>query len=104
MSKRKPRFVLTPDAEADLLEIAAFIARDSRTAARRVVREIRAEIRRLASQPWLGHRREEVTDLPLRFWAVYSYLILYRENEKPLQIVRILHGARDLPAVLRRLK
>jgi plasmid stabilization system protein ParE len=41
--------------------------------------------------------------LPVRFWVVqpYSnYLIVYVPEKKPLQIIRILHSARDLPALL----
>jgi antitoxin ParD1/3/4/toxin ParE1/3/4 len=44
----------------------------------------------------LGHRRDDLTTEPLRFWCVYSYLIAYRPDTKPLQIIRIVHGAREL--------
>ena len=46
---------------------------------------------------------EDLTPLPVRFWVVqpYSnYLIVYDPEKKPLQIIRILHGARDLPSLL----
>jgi len=46
--------------------------------------------------PHLGHVREDVTVTHLRFWSHYSYLIVYNPNSKPLEVVRILHGARDL--------
>jgi plasmid stabilization system protein ParE len=45
-----------------------------------------------------------LTELPVRFWVLqpYSnYLIVYRPEKKPLQVVRILHAARDLPKTLR---
>jgi antitoxin ParD1/3/4/toxin ParE1/3/4 len=57
-------------------------------------------MRRLAEAPGLGHLRDDLTDEPLRFWAVYSYLIVYRPETDPLEIVRVLHGARDVRAVL----
>ncbi len=47
--------------------------------------------------------RKDVTPLPLRFWVVHpysNYLIVYDPERKPLQVIRILHGARDLPSVL----
>jgi toxin ParE1/3/4 len=37
---------------------------------------------------------------PLRFWPVYSYLIIYRPELRPLQVVRILHGSRDVRRIL----
>ena len=39
---------------------------------------------------------------PVRFWSVYSYLIVYKPDSKPLKVIRVLHGARDVGAVLRR--
>jgi len=95
------RFVLTPAAKADLAEIAQFIRqRGSSEAAKRVGRELRQEMRRLADMPGMGHLREDVADESLRFWAVYSYLIVYRPDTRPLQIIRVVHGARDIPTVL----
>ncbi len=47
--------------------------------------------------------RKNLTPLPLRFWVVpryTNYLIVYDPEKKPLQIIRIIHGARKLPAVL----
>lgn len=35
------------------------------------------------------------------FFPVYSYLIVYRPNTKPLQVVSILHGRRDVEQILR---
>jgi plasmid stabilization system protein ParE len=53
-------------------------------------------MRRLAAFPRIGHIREDVADESLRFWSVYSYLIAYRPERKPIEIVRVLHGARDI--------
>jgi len=49
----------------------------------------------VASFPGLGPSRKDLTDEPLRFWSVYSYLIVYRPETKPLQVIR------DVGAVLR---
>jgi plasmid stabilization system protein ParE len=37
----------------------------------------------------------------VRFFSVYSYLIVYRPEPKPLQVVTILHGSRDVAGILR---
>jgi antitoxin ParD1/3/4/toxin ParE1/3/4 len=59
-------------------------------------------MQKLAEFPGIGHLREDVTDEPIRFWCVYSYLIAYRPHTKPLEILRIVHGARDLGPLFRR--
>ncbi len=45
--------------------------------------------------------REDLTDEVVKFFPVYSYLVVYRPETKPLQIVSILHGHRDVPAILK---
>ena len=51
---------------------------------------------RLAEMPGLGHERDDLADDVLRAWVVYSYLIIYRPDTTPLQIVRIISGYRDV--------
>ena len=48
----------------------------------------------------MGHLREDLAREPLRFWPVYSYLIIYRPDSRSLEIVRVLHGARDVKNLL----
>ena len=93
----------TPQALGDLLDIWSFIAQDSPTAADRVEEAVFRACDFLAASPLAGQIRKELTPLPVRFWVVqpYShYLIVYDPQKKPLQIIRILHGARDLPSLL----
>jgi plasmid stabilization system protein ParE len=95
------RFVLTPAAREDLLEIVDYIREDSPDAAQRVLRKLKDSMRKLSRAPGMGHLREDLTDEPLRFWTVYSFLIIYRET-RPLQIIRVLRGARDVKSILAR--
>jgi plasmid stabilization system protein ParE len=37
----------------------------------------------------------------VKFFSVYSYLIVYRPESSPLQVVAILHGHRDVERLLR---
>ena len=53
----------------------------------------------LAEWPGSGHTRRDLTQRDVRFWPVRSYLVVYREKA-PLQIVAILHGARDIPSII----
>ena len=55
----------------------------------------------LARNPKLGHLRGDLTSTPVRFWPVYSYLIIYDPATRPLEVVRILSGYRDVAALLK---
>ena len=46
----------------------------------------------------MGHHREDLADSRHRFWTIYSYVIAYRRETKPLQIIAVVHGARQLEA------
>ena len=93
-------YELTPLAERDLLEIGRYVASDSETRADRVLDTIRQAMIVLAAQPLSGHQRLDLAPPSYRFWPVYSYLIVYRVDRTPLQIVRVLHGARDVSDLL----
>jgi|ERR1041385_4101388 plasmid stabilization system protein ParE len=95
------KYVLSPKAEKHLQSIWDFIAADNQNAADRIVNELFAAFDRLAEWPGIGHTRSDLTQGDVRFWPVRSYLVVYREKPLPLQIVAILHGARDIPSVLR---
>ncbi len=83
-------------AKADLEEIWLFIAQDNPEAADRFIRTIVSRFPTLASMPYLGRLREELS-ARLRSFPVSNYVIFYRPLEDGIQIVRVLHGARDLP-------
>jgi antitoxin ParD1/3/4 len=93
----------TPQATEDLDAIWRFIAEDNPEAADRVEMEIIATCRRLAKHPLMGTKRQEITELPVRFWTLAkypNYVIVYRPETRPLQVVAVLHGKRDLKAAL----
>jgi plasmid stabilization system protein ParE len=92
---------LTERAEADVEAIADFIAGDSVDAAVKVVLALEDAFVLLASRPGIGHMREDLTDRPLKFWSVYSYLVVYDPAGDPLTIVAVLHGARDVAQILK---
>jgi plasmid stabilization system protein ParE len=95
-------YQFTPQALGDLVDIWSFIAQDNTTAADRVAEAVLSAYELLADSPLVGRTRKELTPLPVRFWVVqpYSnYLIVYDPQKKPLRIIRILHGARDLPSL-----
>jgi plasmid stabilization system protein ParE len=94
----RSRFVLTPQARADLIDIWNYIAEDSLDSADQVLERLYDAFTRLAKMPGMGHHREDLADRRHRFWTVYSYVIAYRDKTKPLEIIAIVHGARQLEA------
>jgi plasmid stabilization system protein ParE len=95
------RYILAPQAALDLFEIWRYIKEQSSTAAaERVEAAIRERVFFLAGAPEAGHRRKDLTDKDVKFFSVYSYLIVYRPATKPLEIVSVLHGRRDLERLL----
>jgi plasmid stabilization system protein ParE len=94
-------FFYSPEARLDLLEIWGFIAQDNLDEADRVEREIEQAITALAANPQLGHLRGDLTSRPVRFKAIYSYLIIYDPESRPLEVVRILSGYRDVAELLK---
>jgi antitoxin ParD1/3/4/toxin ParE1/3/4 len=97
------RYSLSRKAEQDLREIKDYLAEAAGSGvARRVLHRIRQSIVRLADSPGIGHSREDLTSHRVKFWPVFSYLVVYAPEERPLLIVRVLHAKRDVAAILRR--
>ena len=98
----RERYVLAPEAAFDLVEIWRYIKKQSSLEmADRVESVIRDRIVFLAANPGAGHWRKNLTDEAVKFFPVYSYLIVYRPDTKPLQVVSILHGRRDVEQILK---
>jgi antitoxin ParD1/3/4/toxin ParE1/3/4 len=97
-------YQLTPRALNDLDEIWNYIAQDKVSAANRVESAILSACSSLARLPLLGTKRTEITPKPVRFRTVPRYpkfIIVYRPETSPLQIVTIVHGMRDLKQLLK---
>ena len=66
-----------------------------------VEQELHVAMVRVGEFPHMGRLREDLADEPLRVVVVHRFLIIYRAENTPVEIVRVLHGARDVEAVLR---
>ncbi len=90
-----------PRAAQDLVEIWRYIKdHSSVSTADRVESVIRDKIAVLSRRPGAGHWRRNLTAEEVKYFPVYSYLIVYRPEIKPLQVVSILHGRRDVERIL----
>ena len=95
------RYQLTSSAQQDVDRITDFIAADNVDAALRVHDALEEAFRHLTERPGMGHIRADLTVRPLKFWSVFSYLVVYDPASTPLTVVAVLHGARDVENILK---
>ncbi|MBK9265882.1 MAG: type II toxin-antitoxin system RelE/ParE family toxin [Polyangiaceae bacterium] len=86
----------SPTAEADLDEIAAYIARDNVRAAERWVDKLVQAARDVAHAPLAGRMVPELQDPKIREVLVRNYRIVYRVERKRIVILTIFEGHRKL--------
>ena len=93
-----------PGAAQDMREIIRHIRRVQRSPqnAKLVATRLRDSFRKLGRVPMLGHVREELRDENARVLAVTGLLVIYDPTVKPLAILRVVHGARNLRRVVTR--
>jgi toxin ParE1/3/4 len=82
-------------AAQDFYEIGLYIAQDSLDAAGRVLDGLDAKIQLLVLSPDMGRSRPELAP-GVRSFSADSYVIFYRRDEDGIEIIRVLHGARDV--------
>jgi toxin ParE1/3/4 len=93
------RLTITASARADLEAIHSHIAKDDPRAARRVIERLRAVARMLASTPRIGRNRSQDLRPGLFSFPVGRRLLIYQQQPDGIVLVRVVHGARDLPAL-----
>ncbi len=90
----------SPKSRQDLLDIGDNIAKDSRANARSFVGKLIEQCKRIGNAP-LGYAGREDLIPGLRLAALGRYVIFLRVIDGAVRIERVLHGARNLPAVLK---
>jgi toxin ParE1/3/4 len=93
-----PRVLRRPQAAADILDIWDFIAEDSLEQADAWIDRLDESLRLLASQPLMGRARPELVD-GLRSRPFERYVIFYLPLSDGIDVVRVLHSARDIEAI-----
>jgi toxin ParE1/3/4 len=98
------RIDIQPLVYLDLAEISEYIARDRPASAHRFLFAADETFAWLAKHPKVGMRCEFENPLAadVRCWRVKgfkNYLIFYRRITRGIQVIRILHGARDIAAL-----
>jgi len=93
-----PRVLQTPQAQTDLIEIWVYIAQDNLESADQFLTLLDDKCHGLARNPEMGRARAEVGE-GLRSFPVGNYVIFYRPVQDGIDVIRVLHGARDLPSL-----
>jgi len=95
-------YVLAAAADSDLDAIWEYIAEDNLEAADRWIAKLFDAFDALGRTPGIGHTRQDLTTLPVLFWPVGAYLIVYRIGQDHVEIVAVTQGSRDIPGFLQR--
>lgn len=92
-----PRVTRRPLAAADIIDIWDHIAEDNLDQADRWVNKLDEKFRLIATQPLMGRAREELA-ADLRSFPFGRYVIFYAPVDEGIDVVRVLHSARDVDA------
>ena len=96
-----PLYEVSAEAQNDLFEIWRYIADDSVELANRIEGEFYELFASLGRMPGQGHVRADLTKRPVRFLPMYSFLIVYQPDVKPIRIMAVLRGRRNVRRILR---
>jgi toxin ParE1/3/4 len=105
MTRRRFRTVRPPRFQRDIIDIATYIAQDSLSASDRFVAAVERTVARLAEHPFAGTpyplTHPDLADIrTVAVTRFRRYLIFYRVIDGEVQLVRLVHGARDIPTLL----
>ena len=93
-----PTLIISPEAEQDLLDIWLYIAEDSPINADRFLDRLQGKALNLAEFTEIGIDRPELAP-NLKSFPVDRYVLYYRANTGGIELVRVLHGSRDISSV-----
>ena len=90
---------LAPEAVTDLGSIWAYVAKDASVdIADRLIDSVTHRFLLLATYPQMGRARDDLRP-GMRSFPVAQYLILYRVESGDVEVLRIIHGHRDIEAL-----
>jgi antitoxin ParD1/3/4 len=92
---------VSAEAQDDLFEIWRRIAGDSLDLADRIENEFHDLFASLGRMPGQGHTRKDLTNRPVLFFPLYSFLVVYERDVRPIRIMAVLRGRRDVKHILR---
>jgi plasmid stabilization system protein ParE len=94
-------YSVAAEAQHDLFEIWRRIAGDNFDLAERIHGEFHELFASLGRMPSQGHSRRDLTRRPVLFFPLYSFLVVYQPETKPIRIMAVLRGRRDVKRILK---
>ncbi len=88
---------VTDEARADLIDIWLYISQNNESAADALIRKITLKFDELLANPEMSRERTDIA-LFVRSFSVGNYLIFYQVVQEGIEIVRVIHGARNIPS------
>jgi len=92
--------VITAEAETDIEQIAAYVAERSPQGAIKLIHELRDRCESLADAPRGYPLVPRYEQFGIRRRPFGNFLIFYRVGTEAIEVVHILHGARDYESLL----
>lgn len=93
------RYRIAKQAVEDMEAIWLYIAEDNPSAADQMLDTFQDKFRLLGEHPQAGRSRNDLGE-NLRSIPVGNYVVIYRRHNKYIEIIHIIHGARDIPSLL----
>ncbi len=98
------KVTIKPQARLELLQIFIHIGEQNLSAAEKFTAAAEADCETLARMPGIGRMREfarpDLSDI--RSWPIggfNDYLIFYRPTASGIDVLRVIHGARDIDRI-----
>lgn len=93
-----PTVKVAAAAEEDLRKIWEYVAEHNPEAANKLIKEIAAKFAILRDHPHMGREQPRLL-VNLRSFVVKNYFIFYQPFEDGIEILRVLHGSRDIESI-----
>lgn len=88
--------IVAPSAEKDIDDILDYLVAESPPAARQFLDRIEHASVRLGEHPFLGPASQRPQREGLRKLSLEPYVVFYRVTLERVEIIRVLHAARNL--------
>ena len=93
-----PTVKVAAAAEEDLRKIWAYVAERNPEAASKLIKDITGKFTLLRDHPLMGRDQSRLL-VNLRSFVVRDYFIFYQPFDDGVEILRVLHGSRDIESI-----
>lgn len=93
-----PEIRVAAAAEEDLHKVWEYVAQNNPEAAGKLIKEITRNFAVLRDFPQMGREQTRLL-IGLRSFVVREYVIFYQPFESGIEVLRVMHGSRDIEKV-----